>query len=129
MPAVTTFEIHASSPETSIAFYEAVFGWEFIEHPFGETSFWEIVTPNEDRGAKGRLIRRHGPAPQPGAPVMGAVITVDVGDIDSVSEAALTAGGTTALPKFALPGIGWAAYFLDPDTNVFGIFQPDEAAQ
>jgi hypothetical protein len=124
-----TFEIHASDPERSMAFYKAVLGWEFIEHKFGDTSFWEIVTPNEDRGAKGRMIRRHGSAPQAGAPVMGAVITVDVGDLDNVSETALTAGGTIALPKFALPGVGWAAYFLDPDHNVFGVFQHDEAAR
>ncbi len=34
----------------------------------------------------------------------------------------------TALGKFAVPGKCWQGYFLDPEGNTFGIFEPDENA-
>lgn len=128
MASVTTFEIHASEPERSARFYEAVLGWSFVEHTFGDTTFWEIVTDSDGAGAKGRMIQRMGPAPQAGAPVMGAVLTVDVDDISAVLARADEIGASVAMAKFVLPGIGWAAYLHDPDTNVFGLFQHDAAA-
>ena len=38
------------------------------------------------------------------------------------------AGGTVALPKYALPGMAWQGYFHDTANNVFGIHQPDPNA-
>lgn len=126
MAAVTTFEIHASDPAACIVFYEAAFGWEFVEHAFGDTSYWEIRSGEaEPRGAMGRMIRRHGNPPADGAPVMGAVITVNLEDLDTAFAAALAHGGVEAMAKFAIPGIGWVAYVKDPDGNVLGLFQSD----
>ena len=51
--------------------------------------------------------------------------TVD--DIDACSARILNSGGIVALPRFDMPGVGSQAYFLDPDRNVFGIFQPLKA--
>lgn len=127
MGAVRTFEIHTSDPSASAAFYEAAVGWTFVEHTFGDSTYWEIVTGAEG-GAAGRMIRRAGPKPDAGAPVMGAVITVDVDDVDAAMSAGLGAGGETALEKFALPGIGWVGYLKDTDGNVLGLFQQDGAA-
>lgn len=39
------------------------------------------------------------------------------------------AGGTVALPKHALTGIAWQAYYKDTEGNIFGIHQPDKNAQ
>ncbi|PWE17215.1 glyoxalase [Marinicauda salina] len=125
--AVATFEIHTSDQAASAAFYEAAFGWSFVEHAFGDAVFWEIRT-GSDAGAKGRMIKRMGPPPGEGAPVMGAIITVDVADLDAAMAAGLGAGGVEALPKFALPGVGWVGYLKDPDGNVVGLFQKDEGA-
>ncbi|HSW65552.1 MAG TPA: VOC family protein, partial [Bacillota bacterium] len=38
-------------------------------------------------------------------------------------------GGKVAMEKFAVPGKCWQGYFLDPDNNTFGIFQPDPDAK
>ncbi len=38
-------------------------------------------------------------------------------------------GGQVALPKFAIPGRCWQGYFLDLDSNTFGIFEGDEKAK
>lgn len=127
MAAVTTFEIHATDPTISAKFYTDTLGWTFVEHQFGDVTFREIQS-GSDKGAMGRMITRMGPAPKEGGPVMGAVITVEVEDIDLVLKNGLAAGGTEALPKFALPGVGWMAYLHDPDHNVFGVFQPDGEA-
>jgi predicted enzyme related to lactoylglutathione lyase len=44
---------------------------------------------------------------------------------DGKAEAA---GGTVALPKMAVPGVGWLAYCLDPEGNTFGLMQRDPEA-
>jgi predicted enzyme related to lactoylglutathione lyase len=33
-----------------------------------------------------------------------------------------------ALPKFASPGVGWAAYVIDPFGDIFGLHQQDAGA-
>ena len=42
--------------------------------------------------------------------------------------AAEKAGGTLALPKMPVPGIGWLAYMKDTEGNIFGMIQADTAA-
>jgi predicted enzyme related to lactoylglutathione lyase len=38
-------------------------------------------------------------------------------------------GGTIIAPKMAIPGVGWLAYFQDPDGNVFGVMESDSNAK
>jgi len=52
-----------------------------------------------------------------------------VENFDSIAELIVAGGGQIALPKFAIQGICWQGYFIDPDNNTFGIFQPDENAK
>ncbi len=40
----------------------------------------------------------------------------------------LTTGGAVVLPKMAVPGVGWLAYFSDTEGNVFGMMEADESA-
>ena len=39
-----------------------------------------------------------------------------------------TAGGRVAVPKMAIPGMGWLAYCTDTEGNTFGVMQADEKA-
>lgn len=39
-----------------------------------------------------------------------------------------TAGGVVAMPKSAIPGIGWSAYSTDTGGNLWGVCQDDPAA-
>jgi uncharacterized protein len=50
-----------------------------------------------------------------------------VTNYDVTTDAILKCGGTIALPKFAVIGVCWQGYFLDPEGNTFGIFQPDQS--
>jgi hypothetical protein len=36
--------------------------------------------------------------------------------------------GKVALPKIAVPGVGWLAYCQDPEGNMFGMMQNDTSA-
>lgn len=64
---------------------------------------------------------------QDGAP--RTVNTIEVPSVDEFAEKITRAGGQVALSKFAIPGIGYQAYFLDTEGNLFGVHQPDAAAK
>lgn len=123
------FEIQAADPQRAVAFYTAVFGWtaqdwsEYAGMPyFG-------VSTGEGPGIDGAILGRPGGTnPEVGGPVMGATLTMGVADYDATAERILEAGGTEALPKYALPGMAWQGYFHDTENNVLGIHQPDPEA-
>ena len=124
----THFEIHAVDPERAIAFYTAVFGWKFHKWE-GPVDYWLIDTGVEGPGINGGMVRRMGPAPAEGAPVSSFVNSVKVASCDG-SVAAITAnGGTIALPKMPIPGMGWLAYGKDTEGNLFGVMQDDALAK
>jgi hypothetical protein len=54
---------------------------------------------------------------------------MDVESLDQSVSRAAGLGAATALPKMAIPGIGWLAYMKDPEGNVFGLMQNDPAAK
>ncbi len=62
---------------------------------------------------------------QPGA---STVNVVDVASVDKTIAKIESAGGAIIVPKMAVPGIGFVAYFQDPDNNVFGVLEADESA-
>jgi uncharacterized protein len=121
MPRPTHFEIPANDPDRAIKFYETVFGWKF-EKWDGPMPYWMITTgPEGEPGINGGLMPRQDPH-QP----MANVIMVP--DLDA-SVAAVTAnGGQIAVPRMAVPGVGWLAYFIDTEGILFGIMQHDPAA-
>jgi uncharacterized protein len=122
------FEIHASEPEKSIAFYRELFGWEITKYPT-PFDYWGIVTgPDGERGINGALLPRRGPPPVDGAPVNSWMLTVDVEDIDATMAKALKIGGREALPKMTIPHVGYVAYIKDIDGNILGLHQNDPKA-
>ena len=73
-------------------------------------------------------IHAQDPAPATGAPVNGCVCTVDADDLDGCLQRVQQHGGTVAVAKAAVPGVGWLAYCRDTEENIFGVMQPDSAA-
>jgi predicted enzyme related to lactoylglutathione lyase len=125
MPRPVHFEIHAGEPERAVAFYTQVFGWRFER--WGEVPYW-VISTGEGNGIDGGLVPRVGPAPEESAPVHGYVNTIAVTDVDATLAAVTEAGGSLALPKKPVPGVGWLAYAKDTEGNIFGVLQPDENA-
>lgn len=54
---------------------------------------------------------------------------MEVESFDGTAEKILANGGMVAMEKFAVPGKCWQGYFLDTESNTFGIFEADENAK
>lgn len=129
MPRVSHFEIHADNPERAIAFYAGLFGWQFQKWD-GPMPYWLITTgPDSEPGINGGLMKRMGPPPADMQPVNAYVCTTMVPHLDASVEKALATGGTMALPKMPVPGIGWLAYVKDTEGNILGMMQHDPGAK
>ena len=131
MTRVIHFEIHAADVARAVAFYQAVFDWQVEDwSEFAGMPYMGVTTGAEDQmGINGAIMQRQGPNPEPGGAVAGGVLTMGTGDFDATAAKIAAAGGTVALPKYALPGMAWQGYFLDTEGNVFGVHQPDHEAR
>ncbi len=121
MPRVIHFEIPADDPARASAFYQDVFGWKFQRWD-GPMEYWLVETgPEGQPGINGGLARRQ-------APTGTTVNVLDVASVDDTIVRVGKAGGQMVLPKSAVPGLGWVAYFSDTENNVFGVMQADPSA-
>ena len=128
MPRIVHFEIHALDPERLAEFYRRLFGWTITKWD-GPMEYWLIETGAKDApGINGGLMRRQGGPPTDGQAVNAFVCTADVPSLDDVLTRLEGLGGRLALPRMAVPGIGWLAYVKDPDGNIMGAMQADPAA-
>ncbi|MES2304951.1 MAG: VOC family protein [Gemmatimonadota bacterium] len=127
MPRPIHFEIHVANAERAAAFYRNVFGWT-INKWEGPWEYYLIQT-GEGPGIDGALVGRRGEEPVEGQPVNAWVLTMDVPSCDYAVAEITKQGGTIALPKMAIPGIGWLAYGKDTEGNIFGVMQNDPTAK
>jgi predicted enzyme related to lactoylglutathione lyase len=86
--------------------------------------YWMVNTGDGVQGINSGLLQRRGPQPSEGQAVNAHVYTVEVPSVDEYWNRAIAAGGAGALPKMAIPGVGFVAYVKDPDGSIFGLFQP-----
>ena len=135
MNRVVHFEIQAEDPQRAASFYREVFGWQIDEWLIpgveikDENRYWQVVTgPETEPGINGGLVFRHGPAPAEGQSFTTFVCTIEVPDLDEYMDRVLQAGGRVAVPKMPITGVGWLAYCLDSESNIFGMMQTDEKA-
>jgi predicted enzyme related to lactoylglutathione lyase len=129
MPRVSHFEIHADNLERTSKFYSDLLGWTFTRWD-GPVEYWRITTgPDSEPGINGGMVKRMGPPPADMQPVSAYVCTVIVPDLDARIEKGQATGGTIALPKMPVPGVGWLAYLKDTEGNIFGMMQPDPGAK
>ena len=118
------FEIQADDPGRAVKFYSGAFGWKFQEVPGLPIPYWRIETG----GAPGGLLQRPAKAPAPQQGTNAFVCSFEVDNFDRIAAKIEAAGAIVALPKFAVPHVCWQGYFVDPEGNTFGIFQPDPSA-
>jgi len=116
------FEIPAENPERAIKFYQTVFGWKFQKWE-GPMPYWLVVTgeANEPGINGGMLPRQH--------PNQPAVNTIGVKNVDEMIATVTANGGQIAVPKMAIPGVGWLAYCKDTEGIIFGMMQDDKSAK
>lgn len=120
MSKIIHFEIPADDPERAKAFYEKVFDWK-IDTWEGPVEYHLVTAGSEDEpGINGAIMPR--------GENQCVINTINVDDADEYIRRIEEAGGSIVLPKTAVPGIGWMAYFVDPEGNKTGIMQSDESA-
>lgn len=119
------FEIQADDIARASRFYAEIFGWKFAKAEGLPIEYWRIETD----GPRGGLLKRPAKTPPQEQGTNAFVCSMEVDDFDEAASKIARLGGKIALPKFALPGICWQGYFLDPEGNTFGIFQSDSAAK
>lgn len=117
---VVHFEIPCDDPEKTMDFFKQVFGWKFER--FGTEEYWSVTTGDEGiPGINGGIVKKRDPQ----QPVANSI---EVKNLDRTMGEVEKAGGTIVVPKMPIPGVGWLAYFKDPDGNIHGLYQNDEAA-
>jgi predicted enzyme related to lactoylglutathione lyase len=117
---VVHFEIPCDDPQKTIQFFKTVFGWKFEK--FGNEEYWTVITGDEHSpGINGGLMKKRDPA----QPVANSI---DVKDLEKAAIEIEKAGGTIVVPKMPIPGVGYLAYFKDPDGNIHGLYQNDPSA-
>lgn len=123
MPRVVHFEVVAQDPERAVQFYGDVFGWKANKWE-GPVEYWLVMTGDCDKpGINGGIVRSRDTS-QPAL----TVNTIEVENVDDYVAKAEAAGGTCAVPKMPIPGVGWLAYCKDPDGVLFGLMQTDPQA-
>jgi predicted enzyme related to lactoylglutathione lyase len=122
------FEIPGDDPETLVDFYSRLFDWKIEKFP-GDFEYWSIQTvptdekgmPLQPGGINGGLYRRQAAEQRP-------VNYVTVDSVDVYLAKAAQLGAEVAMGKTPVPGMGWFAQLVDPDNNVFAIWETDPSA-
>lgn len=118
MHKVVHFEFPTDNPERAIQFFGDLFGWKFKN--WEGQPYWVIEGPEGD-GINGGMMPRNGPD----HPITNVI---QVEDVDAHVPKIESAGGTIVVPKMAITGVGYCAYFKDPDGHIWGIYHDDPNA-
>ena len=117
MSKIVHFELPADDLPRAAAFYQKVLGWE--TSAWGDAPYWLVRAGDEaEPGADGALLGRD-PLHQ------GPVLIAAVESIEDALDRVRDSGGRVVQDKLPIPGVGWSAYFTDPEGNTVGLFQND----
>ncbi|MCE5311009.1 MAG: VOC family protein [Acidobacteriales bacterium] len=122
MSRVVHFEIPVVDIERSIDFYQKVLGWNFQKWDGPELYYLVSTGSNDEPGINGGLLKKRDPR-QP------VVNTIQVENVDATISLVEKNGGKCCWPKTPVPGVGWLAYFTDPEGNTHGAMQFDSNAK
>jgi len=121
MPRVIHFEINANKPERAVKFYQKVFDWK-IQKWQGPVDYWLVTTGEKKQpGIDGAIMHR--------MKKDTTINTIDVPSVDEYLKKIVKEGGKVAQKKTAIPGVGYMAYCVDTEGNLFGIMQEDPKAK
>ncbi len=111
-------EIPGDNLGTLQKFYSGLFEWDFGKMP-GDVEYYGIKT-GEDKPSAGMMPRQD--------PGQTETFYVCVDSVEEALDRAKVEGATVIVPKSAVKGMGWYAVLLDPQKNLFGLWQSDEKA-
>jgi uncharacterized protein len=119
--SIAHFAINADDIDRAKRFYEKAFGWKFAA--WGPPGFYLIEGAGTLAALQGRreLVA--------GTRTLGFECTMAVDSIDATEKAVLAAGGSIALARSVIVGVGTLMFFRDTEGNVFGAMQYDTRAE
>jgi predicted enzyme related to lactoylglutathione lyase len=126
---VVHFEIPGDDPDKLASFYGDLFGWQIQKMPMDGMDYWMVGTvptdqngmPTEPGGINGGLYKRQ-------APGQGPVNYVNVESVDDYLAKAKSLGATVVVEKMPVAEMGWFAHLVDPQGNLFGIWETNGSA-
>ena len=111
---VVHIEIAAKDPKATGQFYAQAFGWETTTDPN-----FDYVMFDDKPGPGGGFPKVDNEMYKPG----DVVVYIDSDDIDASLKQIVALGGKALSPKTEIPGMGWFAFFADPNGNRLALFQ------
>lgn len=122
MSRIVHFDISARNPDKEMKFFSNVFGWTFKKWD-GPMDYWLIMTgDSKEPGIDGGLSKK-------GQQGMMNVNTIGTKNIDDDIKKIKDHGGVIIQQKTSILGVGYLAYFKDPEGNVFGLMMDDTTAK
>jgi predicted enzyme related to lactoylglutathione lyase len=130
MNKIVHFEIVAIDPMRAIDFYTKALGWEFkkFEGSGGDMEYWNVICApqNTPNAINGGLRKEMGTdVKERTKSVNGFINFAAVEDIEDILKKVESSGGEIMQPKMSVPKVGWLAYCLDTEGNMFGVIQPE----
>jgi predicted enzyme related to lactoylglutathione lyase len=122
MNRVIYFEMPVENFDRAIKFYETVFNWKVTKEDRPSGPYYGVKTGDSSKlGINGSFFKK-----EAGWTQVSNVISVQ--DIDAVIQNIQKLGGEIVFPKTVINGVGYLAYFKDPEGNTFGMMQNDPKA-
>ena len=115
---ITHLELPSDDPARARAFYEGMFGWA-IQSPPGHPTYQMFQSGPGDMG--GTIGLRDETAPKQPR------IYVTVDSVDEALAKVEGLGGSVAVGKTEVPGMGWYAAILDSEGSEIGIWEAASA--
>lgn len=113
---IVHFEIGVKDAEKAKAFYGPLFGWEFAAYgPAAMVTNIGAMCPG-GTGIGGHVNQLGHP------PHNYVTVYAQVDDIEGTLKRVESLGGTRLVPKTEVPGMGWFAWFKDPEGNCLGLW-------
>ena len=120
MPYVNYIELNVPDSKRAAEFFKKAFGWD--AQGWGESDY--MVVDNGDEAGIGAGIDKLKDGDKP-----NAVPVITVESVDKAAKEVEAAGGKIVVPKMAIPGTGYAAYFTTPGGLLMSVYEADEKAE
>lgn len=114
---IVHFEIGVKDAEKAKAFYGPLFGWQFEQYGMAT-----MVTNIGAMCPGGTGIGGHvNQLPHP--PHNYVTVYAQVDDLEATLKKVESLGGSRLVPVTEVPGMGWFAWFKDPEGNCLGLWK------
>ncbi len=119
MNRVYYFELPVEDMERATNFYQDVFGWKITKQDRAGGPYFSVRTgDNDSPGINGSFFQK-----VEGWTNISNVVNVK--EINKAIKRIQEMSGEIVFAKCVINGVGYLAYFKDPDGNVFGMMQRD----